>query len=124
MTVSQKQGSEWLRSAGGSIFGFHRATPIHIGRLKCLSKLRHTFLTRLGESGCDAWTRADRRTQLCGDVDALRPPLRGRCFDGPRETRWAQNWAQVDGVNPSVETIWNWHTCRSMILDRACNKLL
>ncbi len=25
------------------------------------------------------------------------------------------NLAQSNGVNPSVETIWNWHTCRSMI---------
>ena len=28
---------------------------------------------------------------------------------------WAQNWAQSIGVNPSVETVWNWHTCSSMI---------
>jgi hypothetical protein len=26
----------------------------------------------------------------------------------------AQNWAQLSGVNPSVETIFDWHTCRSM----------
>ncbi len=24
------------------------------------------------------------------------------------------NWAQSFGVNPSVETICNWHTCRSL----------
>jgi hypothetical protein len=23
--------------------------------------------------------------------------------------------AQEDGVNPSVETVWYWHTCRSMV---------
>jgi len=27
----------------------------------------------------------------------------------------AQNWAQSPGVNPSVETVWNWHTCGSMV---------
>ena len=27
----------------------------------------------------------------------------------------AQNWAQLFGVNPSVETVWNWHTCSSMV---------
>jgi integrase len=29
-----------------------------------LYSLRHTFLTRLGASGCDAWTFAHRRSQL------------------------------------------------------------
>jgi hypothetical protein len=24
---------------------------------------------------------------------------------------WAQKLAQSSGVNPSTETIWNWHTC-------------
>jgi hypothetical protein len=28
---------------------------------------------------------------------------------------WAQNWAQFLEVNPSVETVWNWHTCGSMV---------
>jgi hypothetical protein len=27
----------------------------------------------------------------------------------------AQNGAQPFGVNPSVETVWNWHTCGSMV---------
>jgi len=27
----------------------------------------------------------------------------------------ATSWAQGDGVNPSVETVWCWHTCRSMV---------
>ena len=27
----------------------------------------------------------------------------------------AQNWPQSPGVNPSVETVWNWHTCGSMV---------
>jgi len=32
---------------------------------------------------------------------------------------WAQNWAQCYGVNPSVETILDWHTCRYS--DRGCS---
>jgi hypothetical protein len=27
----------------------------------------------------------------------------------------AQNWTHLHGVNPSVETVWNWHTCSLMI---------
>jgi hypothetical protein len=53
-------------------------------------------------------------------LDAIAKPA----SEGVSEAGVAQNWAQSSGVNPSVETIWNWHTCRSMILDRACNKLL
>jgi len=33
----------------------------------------------------------------------------------PSSCWWAQYWAQSDGVNPSVETVWNWHTCGSMV---------
>jgi hypothetical protein len=28
---------------------------------------------------------------------------------------WAQKLAHSGGVNPSVETVWNWHTCGSMV---------
>jgi hypothetical protein len=28
------------------------------------------------------------------------------------EGAWAQKWAQRNGVNPSVETLRNWHSCR------------
>jgi hypothetical protein len=24
-------------------------------------------------------------------------------------------WAQGHGVNPSAETVWNWHTCSSIV---------
>ena len=36
----------------------HRALKLSRVRLFVLYSLRHTFLTRLGESGCDAWTLA------------------------------------------------------------------
>ena len=60
-----------------------------------LYSLRHTFLTRLGESGCDAWTLA----RIAGhssiaDLCPLRPPVRGCCFCCHVSARWAQNWAQ------------------------------
>jgi hypothetical protein len=32
-----------------------------------------------------------------------------------RDWWWAQNWAHPRGVNPSVETVWNWHTCSLMV---------
>ena len=32
----------------------------------------------------------------------------------------AQNWAQLHGVNPSVETVWNWHTFRLMVFFLKC----
>jgi integrase len=35
-----------------------KALRLAEGRPFVLYNLRHTFLTRLGESGCDAWTRA------------------------------------------------------------------
>jgi hypothetical protein len=25
---------------------------------------------------------------------------------------WAQKLAHSNGVNPFIETVWNWHTCR------------
>ena len=31
------------------------------------------------------------------------------------DLRWAQNGAHRCGVNPSVETVWNWHTCSLMV---------
>src|SRR5205814_5928691 len=36
----------------------NRAVPLSKVRRFVLYNLRHTFLTRLGESGCDAWTLA------------------------------------------------------------------
>jgi len=55
---------------------------------------RHTFLTRLGESGCDAWTLARSRVTPqspypCGTFTHLRKRLRGHEPNG-----WAQIWAQ------------------------------
>jgi hypothetical protein len=33
----------------------------------------------------------------------------------PKAGSFSAVLAQFDGVNPSVETVWNWHTCSSMI---------
>jgi len=60
-----------------------------------LYSLRHTFLTRLGESGCDVWTLA----RIAGhssnhDLQSLRSPFRGCSPVGNVQARWAQKWAQ------------------------------
>jgi integrase len=63
-----------------------------------LYNLRHTFLTRLGESGCDAWTLARiAGTQQRLYVISIRSSFRKCRADGHGATRgagWAQNWAQ------------------------------
>jgi integrase len=43
-----------------------------------LYDLRHTFLTRLGQSGCNVWDpRPNRRAQQYEAINALRPSIRG-----------------------------------------------
>jgi len=57
--------------------------------------IRHTFLTGLGESGCDAWAASrespDTRTSASLSVMFIRPRTPCR-MHFPRE--WAQFWAQ------------------------------
>ena len=90
--------------------------------------LRHTFISRLAESqASDSTVLA-----LAGHVSRammkryshIRMKAKRKAVDTLSGTDFepgvAQNWAQFFGVNPSVETIWNWHTCRSMVFDRAC----
>jgi len=50
---------------------------------------RHTFLTRLGESGCDAWTlaRIARTLQHCHIIAAC-APVRGRSFISYVSAEW------------------------------------
>ena len=56
-----------------------------------LYSLRHTFLTRLGESGCDVWTLA-RIAGLCHQCfSALCAPFRGCSFGCNVKAEWAQN---------------------------------
>jgi integrase len=82
--------------------------------------LRHTCITKLAESQASEHTlmalagHVSRRMiehyshirmeAKRAAMDAIANPT----FDGAG----AQNWAQSPGVNPSVETVWNWHTCR------------
>jgi integrase len=57
-----------------------------------LYSLRHTFLTRLGELGCDAWTLA--RIAGYKDFCSIRTPVRGRGVHCDDKAGWAQNWAR------------------------------
>lgn len=60
-----------------------------------LYSLRHTFLTRLGQSGCDVWTLGkDRATQFDCDIGTVRAPVRRCCAYRDGAARWAQFWAQ------------------------------
>jgi hypothetical protein len=88
--------------------------------------LRHTCITKLAESQASEHTlmaiaghvsrkmiehyshirMEAKRTAL----DAIANPA----FDGVR----AQNWAQSPGLHPSVETVWNWHTCTPNVREK------
>ena len=60
-----------------------------------LYSLRHTFLTRLGESGRDVWTlaRIAGHSNVSMSSRYVHPSLRrGAQCNG--KARWAQNWAQ------------------------------
>jgi hypothetical protein len=60
-----------------------------------LYSARHTFLTRLGENGCDTWTlaRIAGHNSIC-NIGPLRPSV-SRCgFGSYVSAGWAQNWAQ------------------------------
>jgi integrase len=85
--------------------------------------LRHTFISRLAESqASDSTVMA-----LAGHVSRammercshIRMEAKRKAVDTLSGADFvpgvAQNWAQFFGVNPSVETVWNWHTCSSMI---------
>ncbi len=52
--------------------------------------IRHTFLTRLGESGCDVWTLAQSGGTLeCQHLAAVRSPLRGCGAECAFTLEWA-----------------------------------
>jgi hypothetical protein len=57
---------------------------------------------KLAASRMDEFFEAQRKDQKEKDMEAKR---------GKSGT----NWAQLDGVTPSVETNGCWHTCRSLI---------
>src|SRR5215469_1450263 len=62
-----------------------------------LYSFRHTFLTRLGQSGCDAWTLARiAGAQLDYDLQPVCSPLRGYGARRVLSLEWAQFWAQCD----------------------------
>jgi hypothetical protein len=80
------------------VFGPISTSPIAAAiRPFVLYSLRHTFLTRLGESGCDAWTLA----RIAGHSSVSMSsryvhPLRGCGSHGDGEIGWALNWAQSE----------------------------
>ena len=51
-----------------------------------------------------------RFASICRGFSLLLPTL----HQAHTSRHWAQNWAQLVGVNPSVETICNRPTCRSL----------
>ena len=61
-----------------------------------LYSLRQTFLTRLGQSGCDVWTLARIAGHLHCNFVPLRSPLGGRCSRRDFSAGRSQNWAQRD----------------------------
>ena len=68
--------------------------------------IRHTFLTRLGESGCDVWTLA--RIAGHSNISISQRyvhPSEDAVLNALSRLSGAQFWAQCHGVNPSVETI-------------------
>ena len=67
-----------------------------------LYSLRHTFLTRLGESGCDAWTmaRIAEHGSVAMSTRYARPSEDAAFTAG--EARRAQNRAQSCGEQPQV----------------------
>jgi integrase len=82
-----------------------------------LYSLRHTFLTRLGESGCDVWTLARiaghssiriSSRHVHPSEDAVLAAMDR--FGGGHKIGHTEH-----GVNPSVETVWDWHACSSMV---------
>jgi integrase len=77
-----------------------------------LYSLRHTFLTRLGASGCNVWTLARIAGHSSIAISARYVhPSEDSVLTAMSSLGWAQFWAQPGGVNPSVETVWNWHSC-------------
>ncbi len=68
-----------------------------------LYSLRHTFLTRLGESGCDVWTLA-RIAGHSSDQNfvPLRSSVRRRSFGRDFAAGWAQNWAHAKNEAPQL----------------------
>jgi hypothetical protein len=61
-----------------------------------LYTFRHTFLTRLGQCGCDAWTLA-RIAGHSAITISVRSSIRGCSAGCDGKTGWAQNWAQSGG---------------------------
>ena len=60
-----------------------------------LYSLRHTFLTRLGASGCDAWTLARIAGHSSVAISARYVhPSEDDCIGSRRTPGWAQIWAQ------------------------------
>jgi len=66
-----------------------------------------SYLIPLAEGFADEWTLYC----ACG-----RPPISSRWSWSDLKLYAVSNQAHDRGVNPSVETVWNWHTCSSMVL--------
>ncbi len=61
-----------------------------------LYSLRHTFLTRLGESGCDAWTLSRLAGHSNVSISSRCSPFREHSAHCNSEPGWAQNWAHFE----------------------------
>ncbi len=123
--VAGKPAEGWVWSAptrsghleGSSLKKQHsKALRLSGVRPFVLYSLRHTFLTRLGESGCDAWTLA----RIAGHSSIAMStryvhPSEDAVLNAMSRLGGHKSGHSGHGVNPSVETVWNWHTCRSMV---------
>jgi integrase len=70
-----------------------------------LYSLRHTFLTRLGESGCEAWTLARIAGHGSVAISSRLCSSFGGCGPfGHVAARWAPNWAHTADLEHS-ETV-------------------
>jgi integrase len=79
----------------GNTAAARRVLPMTPRVRAVLYSLRHTFLTRLGQSGCDAWTLA----RIAGHSSVAMSsrycsPFRRRGYKRGFEVGWAQFWAQ------------------------------
>jgi hypothetical protein len=101
-----------------SIYGRH-LEALEAGKVRpfVLYSFRHTFLTRLGESGCDAWTLARIAGHSSVAVSARYVnPSEDSAMEAISAAGWAQFWAHrrnaASGIRWRIAS--KWHTVKQL----------
>jgi integrase len=93
--------------------------------------LRHTCITKLSEGQASEQTlmaiAGHVSRKMLEHYSHIRMAAKRTALDAIVKPAFqagvAQNRAQSPGVNPSVETVWNWHRCGSMIFPSQASSL-